>query len=482
MLGIFLLFLYWTSPSLFWSKISDHGEESSPVRSVLIALAISIIFIDLPLACYEFTTTDVKSSSYGSILITVHFILKVIASLTMALLIVLVSNSRWKKKVPLCSMLKATVSSTFTFATIFKMLHQLDYSHMSEHESSSLARWYQGIDDSLVHEYHGSFCEDCLSLSNFQVMICPVLFTVIFYGTLGEMMHLLWLFCLASLIFLSIWQGSAPLGYTIIYYFIASALIFYEIRSSYRIRHSKEKLLKDSCEEALRLHDQEMKNMVGNVAHDLKTPLSSFKAAIDVIKDVVDGMMSNRDGDGENSSIVEGLHTIKSCAESIPSSDSKLKYTSALQPFSESSHSSNFQDSSMNGNMESFTDAVSSSNKSLERTFVASFKPTLELHLEDASRRSDSVRRVLLVEDSPSIYKMISIMLRRQGFHVTIANNGAEALTKIRAEVGRLFSSQQSTDSDVVEEVQRCGFDGFLSKPFSIEAFMQLFNEKLVTS
>eukprot|EP00981_Chlorochromonas_danica_P013509 scaffold6421_cov251-Ochromonas_danica.AAC.3 len=722
----------------------DHGEESSPVRSVLIALAISIIFIDLPLACYEFTTTDVKSSSYGSILITVHFILKVIASLTMALLIVLVSNSRWKKKVPLCSMLKATVSSTFTFATIFKMLHQLDYSHMSEHESSSLARWYQGIDDSLVHEYHGSFCEDCLSLSNFQPHFSVDL------------------------------ARQCPFG------------------SSYRIRHSKEKLLKDSCEEALRLHDQEMKNMVGNVAHDLKTPLSSFKAAIDVIKDVVDGMMSNRDGDGENSSIVEGLHTIKSCAESMfdtnsfmlmsinrcidyvkasqglklqpkletinlmeslhlplmcmkgiqervtislatlddqicsdiitdkqwlqenllcllsnavkysgsdsevqvrislvqdhvsvrtfarersasvsssgsprskiislkrslfsrhavifpglsPSSDSKLKYTSALQPFSESSHSSNFQDSSMNGNMESFvkvevedtgigmseeamknlfsafkqaqrlaggtglglfslakriealngkcgvaarsdgqqgslfwftfpyrpdievarrrslasfeasnrrlfsestsddvaifqTDAVSSSNKSLERTFVASFKPTLELHLEDASRRSDSVRRVLLVEDSPSIYKMISIMLRRQGFHVTIANNGAEALTKIRAEVGRLFSSQQSTsetpslcpsfdiilcdlqmpvmdglemirrlrqlelrefenklhhkviaisansDSDVVEEVQRCGFDGFLSKPFSIEAFMQLFNEKLVTS
>lgn len=181
-------------------------------------------------------------------------------------------------------------------------------------------------------------------------------------------------------------------------------------------------------------------------------------------------------------------------------------------------------------------DTVSSSNKSLERTFVAAFKPTLELHLEDASRRSDSVRRVLLIEDSPSIYKMISVMLRRQGFHVTIANNGAEALTKIRAEVGLLFSSQPSTsetpslrpsfdiilcdlqmpvmdglemirrlrqmelreygsklhhkviaisansDNDVVEEVQRCGFDGFLSKPFSIEAFVQLFNEKLVTS
>lgn len=272
MLGIFLLSLYWISPSLFWSKFSDRKEESSPVRSVLIALAISIIFIDFPLACYEFTTIDVKSSSYESILITVHFILKVIASLTMALLVVLASDSQWKKNFPLCSMLKATVSSTFTLATIFKMLHQLDYSHMSEHGSSSVAHWYQGNGDSHGHhEDHGSFCEVCVSLSNLQVMVCPVLFTVIFYGTLGEMMHFLWLFCLASLIFLSIWQGSVPLGYTTIYYFIVSALIFYEIRSCYQTRYSQEKLLKTSCDEALRLHDQEMKNMVGNVAHDLKT-------------------------------------------------------------------------------------------------------------------------------------------------------------------------------------------------------------------
>lgn len=135
--------------------------------------------------------------------------------------------------------------------------------------------------------------------------------------------------------------------------------------------------------------------------------------------------------------------------------------------------------------------------------------------------------RVLLVDDSPTISKMMSMLLRRQGFVVSTAENGAQALDlvqkalqaqsadrekvpvfdiiltdlqmpvmdgleatkRLREMEKQLFSAATSrlhhvvigvsanSDQDIVQQTADCGFDGFLSKPFSMSAFQDLLED-----
>ena len=41
--------------------------------------------------------------------------------------------------------------------------------------------------------------------------------------------------------------------------------------------------------------------------------------------------------------------------------------------------------------------------------------------------------RILVTDDEPNIVRLIQVNLERQGFQVETANNGAQALEKIRA-------------------------------------------------
>jgi len=43
-----------------------------------------------------------------------------------------------------------------------------------------------------------------------------------------------------------------------------------------------------------------------------------------------------------------------------------------------------------------------------------------------------SAKRILLIDDNPAIVRLMSVVIGRQGFAVTTARNGAEALIKIR--------------------------------------------------
>src|SRR5258707_190687 len=45
----------------------------------------------------------------------------------------------------------------------------------------------------------------------------------------------------------------------------------------------------------------------------------------------------------------------------------------------------------------------------------------------------DSMPRILAVDDEPNIVRLIQVNLERHGYQVETANNGAQALAKIRA-------------------------------------------------
>ncbi|RYH07579.1 response regulator [archaeon] len=152
---------------------------------------------------------------------------------------------------------------------------------------------------------------------------------------------------------------------------------------------------------------------------------------------------------------------------------------------------------------------------------------------EEESKLSMIATRVLLVDDSPSIIKMTSMLFQKYGYHVTTATNGAMALEVIQAEqkrtgqvvvfdvvlmdlqmpimdgieaVKRLRALEKSclssntddkahltneamkhfvvglsanSDTTVCEHTKAAGFDCFLPKPFQIDTFRTLFKRFL---
>lgn len=193
----------------------------------------------------------------------------------------------------------------------------------------------------------------------------------------------------------------------------------------------------------------------------------------------------------------------------------------------------------------SWNNKVSSS--SLQCSTHANSSVSTPLHLSIQNPRKEnpgsgrasftSSRRVLVVEDTLSISKIIKLMLEREGFSVVTANNGAEGLSIIsqslqefvavnstgdssilphpssldrssrhfdlilcdlqmpimdglemvrrlrhieQNEYGSTFHHKviaisANNDSDVIQEARGCGFDEFIPKPFSLEAFLTVF-------
>ena len=123
--------------------------------------------------------------------------------------------------------------------------------------------------------------------------------------------------------------------------------------------------------------------------------------------------------------------------------------------------------------------------------------------------------RVLIVDDSPSILKLSSQMLRRKGFLVEIAENGSIALDmminasydivlmdlqmpvmdgkyqqkqQLLSEKNNSISNDQlviglsaNSDDETIREAYQAGINDFLSKPFKLDSFIQKLSELNVT-
>eukprot|EP00981_Chlorochromonas_danica_P011552 scaffold4102_cov174-Ochromonas_danica.AAC.6 len=128
-----------------------------------------------------------------------------------------------------------------------------------------------------------------------QLMLCPLVFTVLFHKTMGKALGFLWLCCVSCLVALSVWRESVYLGVATVYYLAFSSLIVYEIISKSESEIVDRSLVSTFHEEVLQLHTQHMKTIVGNVAHDLKTPLSSFMAGVELVRELTEEVILKAD-------------------------------------------------------------------------------------------------------------------------------------------------------------------------------------------
>jgi CheY-like chemotaxis protein len=184
--------------------------------------------------------------------------------------------------------------------------------------------------------------------------------------------------------------------------------------------------------------------------------------------------------------------------------------------------------------------SISKSNNSIAAPMMKKiFSPTQEYPLKDSGgsskhmksaesseKEKQSVKQkcILIVDDAPTIVKMIAMMLKRQGYLTEIAENGEIALEKlIDAATGkhsrydlvlmdlqmpimdgleatrryRVFEESHKTDipahhqviigmsansdAETTQEALQAGIDDFIGKPFSVDFFQQTIRKHFVS-
>eukprot|EP01038_Epipyxis_sp_PR26KG_P012396 gene12396-16626_t len=136
--------------------------------------------------------------------------------------------------------------------------------------------------------------------------------------------------------------------------------------------------------------EKEVRHLIGNLAHDLKTPLSAFLSGLEMITTVV------AEVNGDSHAIDQSEHYGISTIEGITVASSNTDISSNVHPQ----------------------------------------KPLNVIPLN-----------ILIVDDSMTILKMTSMMLNRQGHKITTAENGSDALDILRQTLRPVFPINASGTS-----------------------------------
>jgi len=149
---------------------------------------------------------------------------------------------------------------------------------------------------------------------------------------------------------------------------------------------------------------------------------------------------------------------------------------------------------------------------------------SLQTNVVNSSPPKPQGLQILLVDDSPTIVKMVSMMLRHQGHTVKIAENGqvavesfekqwklhnkgfdvmlmdlqmpvmdgVEATKRIRgleSDCSYIYTTPQyliamsaNSDDETMEEILQAGADDFMAKPFVMDLFLQKVTSRLASS
>eukprot|EP00981_Chlorochromonas_danica_P005546 scaffold1129_cov164-Ochromonas_danica.AAC.11 len=158
-----------------------------------------------------------------------------------------------------------------------------DFENHTEGISQALVvvlKWYEG-----EHHSHHQF----LSFSVLCTLFFPLLFQVIFHDTflVYPVGSGFWFACFTSLLIVVVYHRSLPMGLTLIYYMALCFLLFHGSRLRRDIQKQQQAVEKEEIVKSAANHlnefDENMRSMVGNVAHDLKTPLASFMTGLDSV-------------------------------------------------------------------------------------------------------------------------------------------------------------------------------------------------------
>lgn len=226
--------------------------------SIVVALFLAAACVDLPIALYEVSCTNHHTHSIGC-LVVIHMVLKLLASAALLahLLVRRGGNPRLAGlELTLSWASLAIFCVLFTLGAIVRLFS--DTALDSDPGPAGLLDWYQG---SSQH----------ISFVTLAVMLCPILFGSLFYDQLRGVVWAIWALCLSSLIASAAITKSTAMGFSVVYYFLISGLILVNRHQSSQVTASRQQRDERMQAQQMVAVDQNMRAMVGNVAHDLKT-------------------------------------------------------------------------------------------------------------------------------------------------------------------------------------------------------------------
>ncbi len=164
----------------------------------------------------------------------------------------------------------------------------IGYNGPCPHPSHPHQSW--GCNRSSVHQMP----EDYMMAS----LTVPLLLAVIVKGAKWEAIIIGFLIiCWANLFTMFYWELTNYSIETFLAYLPVCLLVLYENRRQsialFLLAQNQENLLRENERLAEETHANELRHMIGNVAHDLKTPLSAFISGVDFILSVLSDLKSS---------------------------------------------------------------------------------------------------------------------------------------------------------------------------------------------
>eukprot|EP00981_Chlorochromonas_danica_P000884 scaffold212_cov174-Ochromonas_danica.AAC.10 len=164
------------------------------------------------------------------------------------------------------------------------------------------------------------------------LLLFPVVFSGIFREVNVRIFLCLWAASVVAL-FVGVHYGEREVYYSFLaMYIIPSLVIIFETyrynRSITMFTMALRQTLKEKEENADQVHATEMRHMIANVAHDLKTPLTSFLSGIEIISDISLETQRKIKEDGiDANELNENISSVLKCVTNIRNTNSFMLMT-----------------------------------------------------------------------------------------------------------------------------------------------------------
>eukprot|EP00981_Chlorochromonas_danica_P009247 scaffold2582_cov162-Ochromonas_danica.AAC.16 len=171
-----------------------------------------------------------------------------------------------------------------------------------------------------------------VSETSIIIMMIPLLYCVTVRASSFEFALFLWACTISTLVFSIIYSEATASILFVFYYVLCSSVVLIETRrQNYYLFFTHimlQKSLADQEEANDKANAQEMRHMIANVAHDLKTPLTSFISGVELISHIVQDAREKNTLSGASSvNVIDCLDSIAACIVNMRNTNSFMLMT-----------------------------------------------------------------------------------------------------------------------------------------------------------
>lgn len=252
------------------NDLSSNSVDNVSARrfaplSTLVPVTAAIFCVEIPVRIYDLQATLAQNicAELQIFLSAARAILCAAASLV--LLFHCISRYQLGEKISTFQSFSIAHWGQIVFCSLFTLGTMLDVLTEAGFTTAGSA----GLHDNLSRKDGG--VPIMLFYYTLSCMLTPLLLTVIFADALREVLWVSWALCLTSLLAAAAIKQDGAYGLIVGYYFLYALLIFYSMQSNALLAYLMRTVQRRRVQDKLEQQDMNMKHMLANVAHDLKT-------------------------------------------------------------------------------------------------------------------------------------------------------------------------------------------------------------------